>query len=76
MEEIYKRLPKDAHILQIKEKWGGLRFYVDADMETLHFIDEMEEKSLTVCERCGEFGKLRRGGWVLTLCDKCNESRL
>jgi len=76
VEAIYNRLPADAHIDQIKEKFGGLRFYVSADSETLDFIDEMEAKSLTICEHCGKPGKPRDGGWILTLCDECYKSRL
>mgnify|MGYP000093879836 CR=1 FL=1 len=71
VEAIYNRLPQDAHIDQIKEKFGGLRFYVDGDAELLDFIDEMEAKSLTVCEGCGKPGRPRDGGWILTLCDEC-----
>ena len=73
--EIYDKLPPDAHILQIKEKFGGLRFYVDSNTELLDFIDDMEAKSLTICEKCGKPGKPRRGGWIITLCDECHKSR-
>jgi len=73
---IYDKLPPDAYIYQIKEKFGGLRFYVDGTTELLDFIDEMEAKSLTICEHCGKPGKPRYGGWVLTMCDECYKSRL
>ena len=76
MGAIYDKLPPDTYIFQIKEKFGGLRFYVDGTTELLDFIDEMEAKSLTICEKCGKPGKPREGGWILTLCDECNKSRL
>ena len=76
VDAIYDRLPETAHISQIKEKYGGLRFYVyGVSGEVLDFIDEMEEKSYTICEMCGEPGKPREGGWILTLCDKHDKER-
>ena len=70
IDAIYDRLPEDAHVLQVKEKWGGLRFYVDGTAEWLDFIDEMEARSLETCEVCGQPGKPREGGWIRTLCDE------
>jgi hypothetical protein len=74
--EIYAALPEDAYICQVKEKWGGLRFYIGAGTRELwDLIDDVEARSYTVCEQCGKPGKLRPGGWVLTLCDECNGKR-
>ena len=70
IDAIYDRLPEDAHVLQVKEKWGGLRFYVSGTTELLDFIDEMEARSLKTCEVCGQPGKPREGGWIRTLCDE------
>lgn len=58
--------------VQVKEKFGGLRFYMHystKEMEALIAIAE-EECSKT-CEECGVFGVLRSGGWLLTRCDWC-----
>lgn len=58
---------------QIKEKYGGLRFYLMSGTEEMHkATEEAEERSLTICEDCGADGKLRPGGWYRTLCDKCH----
>lgn len=58
--------------VQIKEKYGGLRFYVDqGDDELYDAIDAAEEESLRTCENCGQPGKIRSGGWIRTLCDAC-----
>jgi hypothetical protein len=59
-------------VYQIKEKFGGLRFYVgEASFDLLDAIDEAEEKSFTICEKCGEPGKLTSvRGWMKTLCEK------
>ena len=71
IDAIYDRLPPTAHICQVKEKFGGLRFYVDeVSSEVWDFIDEMEERSFQICEVCGQPGKPREGGWIRTLCDE------
>ena len=71
IDAIFDQLPEEAFITCIKEKWGGLRVYVDGVDETvLDFLDEMEEKSYQICEVCGRPGKPREGGWVRTLCNK------
>ena len=54
-------------IHQIKEKFGGLRFYADTDMS------DLEAASYEICEECGSPGEARADGWVKTLCDKCAE---
>ena len=57
---------------QIKEKFGGLRFYVTSCGDSIHdLIEAAEEKSLVTCEGCGLPGKKRRGGLIRTLCDTC-----
>lgn len=62
-----------AKVLQVKEKFGGLRFYVaDAPRWLEDMIDQMERLSYHVCERCGKEGKLRQGDWLKTLCEECN----
>ena len=74
VDKIYDRLPPQAVVTQVKEKWGGLRVYTANTDETIwDFIDSIEAESLTVCEVCGEPGKRRAGGWIKTLCDRCEE---
>jgi hypothetical protein len=68
-----------VRVAQVKEKFGGLRFYYDwLDVEStqcdeatafsaaVHFAEAL---SFYLCEKCGSFGRPRRGGWVLTLCE-------
>ena len=56
---------------QIKEKFGGLRFYFEGGDEYCRGLAAMaEEWCNTVCETCGERGTKRAGGWMRTLCDK------
>ena len=56
--------------VQVKEKWGGLRFYVSNSDDYIDgAISLAESLSLRTCEQCGAPGKPRGGGWVRTLCD-------
>lgn len=60
-------------ILQIKEKFGGLRYYVAvdnyADVDAL--IRDAEAESFMTCEDCGQPGTLRIDRvWRSTLCDE------
>lgn len=65
----------DGSLHQIKEKFGGLRFYVGAETEEMwRRIGEAEKESERTCENCGEPGTLGPGrGWWRTLCKKCGE---
>ena len=57
---------------QVKEKFGGLRFYVGAAPEEAHkLIEAAESASYKTCEFCGEPGEVRQGGWIKTRCDRC-----
>lgn len=61
-----------TRVTTVKEKFGGLRIYVDhADPKTFDVIDEMENESLRTCEECGEAGETGGDGWIKTLCDTC-----
>jgi hypothetical protein len=61
-----------VRVAQVKEKWGGLRFYVDgADDYVRGAIDLAESMSFRTCEVCGNKGQRRSGGWIRTLCDGC-----
>ena len=61
----------NKQVCQVKEKFGGLRFYInDANDEVFDVIDEYEVDSYTICEVCGEKGKERTDiGWIRTLCE-------
>ena len=61
---------------QIKEKFGGLRFYYEGGDETIRGMVTMAESwAAHSCEECGAPGKSRDGGWVKTLCDTHEEQR-
>jgi hypothetical protein len=55
---------------QIKEKFGGLRFYYQGGDEQVHGMVRMAEAwAANCCEECCAPGKRRNGGWIRTLCD-------
>ena len=62
----------NKEICQIKEKFGGLRFYINsAPEEVFKRISEAEDKSFTTCEVTGNPGQLRTDiGWYRTLSDE------
>lgn len=60
---------------QVKEKYGGLRFYMSSSTEEMEkLIDKAEECASKTCEQCGKTGSLRTTshGWYYTSCDKCD----
>lgn len=60
---------------QVKEKFGGIRFYYsggDDFVYKLYCI--LEDLSFKTCEICGAEGKLRHGGWLKTHCDNCTRT--
>lgn len=78
IKELAEKLePLGVVAAQVKEKFGGLRFYTNplpegVDWEEVHkYIGEAEEKSYTTCEQCGKPGDRRGHGWVRVRCDDC-----
>ena len=66
----------EAELLQVKEKWGHLRVYLHSGnsgkyKEVNEIVRNYEALSAETCERCGEPGERRLGGWIKTLCDVC-----
>ena len=62
------------HIKQIKEKFGGLRFYTDKKTEQLNnMIEAAEQESIHTCEICGSKHDIGQtaDGWITTCCRKC-----
>lgn len=63
-------------VAQIKEKFGGLRFYYDGGDDVVDGMVRMAESwAAHTCEECGNPGTTRSGGWVRTLCDKHEAER-
>ncbi len=63
-------------VTQIKEKFGGLRFYYDGGDATVDGMVRMAESwAIRSCEECGKPGRTRDGGWIRVLCDEHEAER-
>ena len=72
-----KIAPKDTYAQCIKEKFGGLRCYINKANEEYWKIDrKMEELSFKTCEQCGTMDNVEckpteNTYWIRTLCENC-----
>lgn len=58
-------------VAQVKEKFGGLRFYYRGGDDVIRGMVRMAESwAARTCEICGSPGELRSGTWLRTLCDE------
>jgi len=80
-----------VRVMQIKEKFGGLRFYIYGEraQEIQDVVDAVEAASYHTCEMCGENGiggwdkegkplykaTVTKTGWMKTLCEPCRAKR-
>jgi hypothetical protein len=56
-------------VAQIKEKFGGLRFYYEGGDDRIHGMVSMAESwADKSCETCGAPGTSGGKGWIKTLC--------
>jgi hypothetical protein len=54
---------------QVKEKFGGLRFYMSTETDEMsEAIRKAENKSYTTCEMCGKVGILTPTRWLTVSC--------
>jgi hypothetical protein len=75
INNLYDAKPKGAKVIQVKEKFATLRFYISGNYPSWYedLVDYYEYKSGTTCEQCGKAGIIRTDrSWIVTLCDDCN----
>ncbi|HVI41269.1 MAG TPA: hypothetical protein VM577_11450, partial [Anaerovoracaceae bacterium] len=73
--ELNDKIPR---AVQVKEKFGGLRFYVrPSNSKIIAIVSRYEALSYNICMKCGaKDGSLRKDkSWWMTLCDECNKFR-
>lgn len=59
-------------VFQVKEKYGGLRWYDSGGTEeTEKIIDKYERLSYRTCVNCGKPATCVSAGYILPFCDKC-----
>lgn len=75
LEEIIVEQNLSVYPFQIKEKFGGFRFYLDGQVtkEMNELIREAEKDSFSICEDCGRpgFRVAVNDSWLMTLCPYC-----
>lgn len=77
MDELKEQLKKENYlhkfrIMQIKEKFGGLRFYVSsASDEVYKIISKYENMSFDICLSCGKPAEYITTGWISPYCGDC-----
>ena len=61
-----------VQVTQIKEKFGGLRFYYSGGDDCVDSMVRLAESwAASTCEVCGDRGSLvRTGGWLRVVCEK------
>jgi hypothetical protein len=77
IETVPKEEQENYYVLQCKEKFGTLRYYMSCETEEMSkVIQETEDLSASICEFCGNPGTLDTSQyWVKTLCPTCSKER-
>lgn len=64
-------------VVQVKEKFGTLRFYTNWESPAIgDLIEQAEKTSAVTCEICGNLGELSGEFWVTTLCEEHKKESL
>lgn len=84
--EDLEKIVKEEHlqegyfeVIQVKEKFGTLRFYVNGGTNAIYDrINKAEGDSSATCEQCGKqpAKSTSKGHWIRTLCEECEFERV
>ena len=73
---LFDAKPDEVVVVQVKEKFGGLRFYLGASTrEYQDLVHRCEALCSWLCENCGKLGNTTKGGWIKTLCTDCDTTK-
>lgn len=76
LQEYADKSGRQAQCVQVKEKFGSLRFYlVSEDDEMDNMIRVATTKSREVCIKCGSTENITpsTSGWISYTCDNCKQ---
>lgn len=89
LERDLEEMVPGYRVVQVKEKFGGLRYYADPPLdapeetwrEMQKRIDAAETLALDTCEECGSTDGVTteskpRRYWIKTLCPKCRQEEV
>lgn len=79
-DKVYKQMRSNEEVLipqviQVKEKYGTLRFYLDSSSDYLEgAVSFAEDLSYHVCESCGTMKNVSAStGWISVRCNNCRK---
>lgn len=78
INDLFDAKPDDTQVVQVKEKFGGLRFYLAGGPSWYRLtVRGAESASVQTCETCGKYGDIKTPGgnphgWYRTVCDTCH----
>lgn len=84
IESWKKKIIPQLEAVQVKEKFGGLRFYLsgypiqpEIDAKVSAYINFAESLSYKVCSECGNKSDPdeEERGWIYTLCKSCKNTK-
>ncbi len=71
-----EKLGEDIVASQVKEKLGGLRFYIQGGSDAAYaLISKATKESVKTCEQCGKPGRSHGTEWIWTECETCQAKR-
>ena len=75
--DIDKNGEPQIEAIQVKEKYGSLRFYTNGETKKQYgYINFAEYFSTHICECCGSNKNVKQTeGWITTLCEDCMKKR-
>jgi hypothetical protein len=72
LEALSEEEKENYELLQVKEKFGSLRWYDNWHNEEMHqLIRQYEYKTERTCCVCGKMATKITLGWVTPFCDEC-----
>lgn len=82
LHNVLVRIDPDYRVDQVKEKFGGLRYYFTPSFKPItdpskyatmrYLVEYAEALAARTCDRCSRPSSLRDlGGWAVTRCDDC-----
>ena len=69
--EVEKQTGWPFEVLQVKEKFGGLRVYANQTTDAIAaVIAQAQAESFRTCEICGQSGGLHSNSWIKAVCEQ------